>query len=1281
MATFNSVYKRFNGVSWDTHNFPYTHTHPEYDNSKSGWNPGVSYTLAKNESTRQITITPVGTIKYWSNGTEYTFSTTTKTIPDVTGKYYIYAKNGTVTLGTVNVPWDRSDGQVPVAVMIWNATQNKFVLLGYEPHTWTMDIATHLRMHKTEGTKYVEGGQVTLRTATAIKVDPLTMFDEDIELTSLVNVGKTQTLDYLEAPVIFRNGSAGEMEIYDVGSATAYLNGGQPKVNTLSGSTWSKEDVTNNKYFCYWLIHDNDYHNSFKWIPGQESGDNLANTLAANNIQTLRTDTLEFEEMVIVGRLTMKAGNGTYSIEQWDVYDLDNSDSVTQILEDHVHSMSEITDAKVFSLKVDGTTGTTGYWTATHSEISEYVDGMAIALYTNGYAGTSAGTRININGLGDVRIYYNATSSLTTHYGSDTLIMLYYKASENKFYCHDFYYSTHDYGIRWNDDVTEAGNVIPGYTLLVQGNDGKIYSVVEGSYGTQNDHPVCTADLLIAGKILYHNSSAVRTAGYTSMGYELYESLDASTMEYWNNRDSGWAVGNRPVFLVGIPNGDGTYNLDNSSYTSFLTQDLPTTEDGKIYIWLGYMDDTYDDFRLTTDHPIYEFKDGAIRQYLPTNIGSEIEMFNSRGEGFEFTNNDAVNNAVLDFGMWENGNKAYGFRQRMDGANNKLSIYRHDNNTAGVESLNISRTGGMSIKEALGLAKDVTLYDGATTSPELMWRNTNHKVGMDLYNDSLLLRFIDRDANASRIEFDMATGEGKFNGDVNVIQNLAVGHSTANQALDIRGSGGSFMKFHDTHGHILLHNYATTAYWSIAPRSAGEMSWGYQATDPGTGYITNSLMKLSTGGDLDVLSGEIKEQGSRVYSPNNKPSLTDLGVASWAQAASLAAASVPNLSTSKITSYGGQDLQYISGSTLDAILSAMDQEFYNISQLLLSDETTLDTLQEVVDYIETNRATLDALGISGVTGLQAALDLKAVINNPAFTGTMTINNNGIGKIIGGTDGNDYIEIDGAAGDFFRVVINAVEKMKLTSTAITLAHVPSVGGTALALATDIPTNLNELTNGPGYITGYTVTEGDVTAHQAALSITESQISDLGTYAPAHTHTWSIIGNSAIYDNGDGAYDSWADLTNTGASANLVTQLSNLAGAIGILRGTANYNTDNNQTIAGIYSDLNTHTTTHPAPTNRDTRNQVAGTYLGTSHITTHPAPTSRDTRNQVAGSYAAASHTAHSFLTLTSGTPATTAGRISYYSSKYYLGNGTATNEIMSKDKFTYSGGILTIDLT
>ena len=41
-------------------------------------------------------------------------------------------------------------------------------------------------------------------------------------------------------------------------------------------------------------------------------------------------------------------------------------------------------------------------------------------------------------------------------------------------------------------------------------------------------------------------------------------------------------------------------------------------------------------------------------------------------------------------------------------------------------------------------------------------------------------------------------------------------------------------------------------------------------------------------------------------------------------------------------------------------------------------------------------------------------------------------------------------------------------------------------------------IDDRINSKGYITTYTVTQSDVTTHQAALSITESQISDLGSY---------------------------------------------------------------------------------------------------------------------------------------------------------------------------------------
>ena len=58
---------------------------------------------------------------------------------------------------------------------------------------------------------------------------------------------------------------------------------------------------------------------------------------------------------------------------------------------------------------------------------------------------------------------------------------------------------------------------------------------------------------------------------------------------------------------------------------------------------------------------------------------------------------------------------------------------------------------------------------------------------------------------------------------------------------------------------------------------------------------------------------------------------------------------------------------------------------------------------------------------------------------------------------------------------------------------------------------VPTLLSAFTNDVGYITGYTVTQADVTQHQAALLITESQISDFGTYEPADA---TILKSAAI-----------------------------------------------------------------------------------------------------------------------------------------------------------------------
>lgn len=78
----------------------------------------------------------------------------------------------------------------------------------------------------------------------------------------------------------------------------------------------------------------------------------------------------------------------------------------------------------------------------------------------------------------------------------------------------------------------------------------------------------------------------------------------------------------------------------------------------------------------------------------------------------------------------------------------------------------------------------------------------------------------------------------------------------------------------------------------------------------------------------------------------------------------------------------------VPGSVLDAnqgrILKGLID---NITTMLNSDETSLDTIQEIVDFIKINRDTLNALTISSIAGLQNALNNKLDNNQNAISAT------------------------------------------------------------------------------------------------------------------------------------------------------------------------------------------------------------------------------------------------------------------------------------------------------
>lgn len=274
---------------------------------------------------------------------------------------------------------------------------------------------------------------------------------------------------------------------------------------------------------------------------------------------------------------------------------------------------------------VEGTGTTSGTWLGSISGLTSYYDGLTIRykIPTNG----ASTTTLNINGIGAATIYHYGTSKLTTHYPVGSVISLTYINANGGSWTKDMYYdSTDDYRIRWQNNIT-AGAYIHGYQLLMEGIDGKFYPVTNGG-NISTTNTVSTASFKPGGTILYYESSADIGVNADSGGYSLYESLYTGTMEYWSNRStSAWATAYRPFYLVGTMNSSGAFILDNSSYTSFLTQNLPTTADGKIYIQVGIMNNTSDAFRLNVDHPMYEYVDGKIRLYSSASGGSSTSGY------------------------------------------------------------------------------------------------------------------------------------------------------------------------------------------------------------------------------------------------------------------------------------------------------------------------------------------------------------------------------------------------------------------------------------------------------------------------------------------------------------------------------------------------------------------------------------------------------------------------------------------------------------------------------
>ena len=296
------------------------------------------------------------------------------------------------------------------------------------------------------------------------------------------------------------------------------------------------------------------------------------------------------------------------------VSDLTNDSNFTT--KTYVDEADDDIRGKLFYGIVDGTSTNTAF-TAQIDGITEYVDGLAVML-KNGVVTSAAGFTININGLGAKPAYSNmaAASAETTMFNVNYTMLFVYDSTRIEGGCWILYRgynsdnNTIGYQVRTSAYSLPATDAFVRYRLLFTSPDHAHFVPANKSTSTSATAKKETITTAINpfGSIVYYSATTAISAGSRVGAGSIWQQYAGIVLGYSFNRTgaaltlTAW----KPVFLKCTPQADGSAIIE--AETPFV-QDLPTTNDGKIYIFLGVATEATK-FELNLSHPVY-YHDGT----------------------------------------------------------------------------------------------------------------------------------------------------------------------------------------------------------------------------------------------------------------------------------------------------------------------------------------------------------------------------------------------------------------------------------------------------------------------------------------------------------------------------------------------------------------------------------------------------------------------------------------------------------------------------------------------
>lgn len=289
-------------------------------------------------------------------------------------------------------------------------------------------------------------------------------------------------------------------------------------------------------------------------------------------------------------------------------------------------TMTALRAAGIMYGEVDSTSTSTAY-TATIPGVTSYYDGLAIML-KNGVVTSAANFTININGLGAKGSYSNmatgngvtptAPTRDTTIYNINYTMLFVYSSTLVEggawigYRGYNSDNNTIGYQIRTNSTSLPTVTRTRYYRLLFTNatNDKWVPANTEYDNSATSKKTVNQNPINPFGRIAYLGNSTNYAANASPTATALWDQY-AFSLGYSFNR-TGAALTlttQKPVYVVCAPQTDGSAIMDS---TTPIVQALPSTDDGKIYIFLGYAYSATN-IELYHTHPVYYYKNGAIR--------------------------------------------------------------------------------------------------------------------------------------------------------------------------------------------------------------------------------------------------------------------------------------------------------------------------------------------------------------------------------------------------------------------------------------------------------------------------------------------------------------------------------------------------------------------------------------------------------------------------------------------------------------------------------------------